>query len=72
MGHPWVDDIDVFAFVRGYQLVGLGIFFPRPQFFLSEVQMILQERVVTKMMLLWIKDWDTFQRVMHLWRRGEI
>jgi hypothetical protein len=32
--------------------------------------MVLQERVVTKMMLLWIKDWDSFQRVMHYWRRG--
>ncbi len=34
--------------------------------------MILQERVVTKMMLLWIKDWDSFQMVMRLWRRGGI
>lgn len=34
--------------------------------------MILQERVVTKMMLLWIKDWDGFQLVMRLWRRGGI
>ena len=33
--------------------------------------MILQERVVTKMMLLWIKDWDTFQMVMRLWRWSE-
>jgi|JFJP01.1.fsa_nt_gi hypothetical protein len=31
--------------------------------------MILQERVVTKMMVLTIKDWDTFQRVMYFWRR---
>ena len=28
MGHPWVDNIDGFAFLRGYQLIGLGIFFP--------------------------------------------
>jgi len=31
--------------------------------------MILQERVVTKMMVLTIKDWDTFQCVMYFWRR---
>jgi hypothetical protein len=41
-------------------------------FFFQEVQMILQERVMTKMMLLWIKDWDGFQLVMRLWRRGGI
>jgi hypothetical protein len=26
MGHPWVDNSDSSAFVRGYQLVSLGIF----------------------------------------------
>lgn len=34
--------------------------------------MILHERVVTKMMVLTIKDWDTFQRVMYFWRRHMI
>lgn len=35
--------------------------------------MILHERVVTKMMVLMtIKDWDTFQRVMYFWRRHMI
>jgi len=34
--------------------------------------MILQERVANRMMLPWIKDWDTFQLVMCLWRRGKI
>jgi hypothetical protein len=31
--------------------------------------MILQERALTKMMMLAIKDWDTFQRIMYLLRR---
>ena len=57
---------------RGYQLFGLGIFSLDLNCFFQEVQMILQERVVTKMMLLWIKDWDGFQLVMRLWRRGGI
>ena len=35
MGHPWVDNIDVFAFVRGYQLVGLGIFSLDLNFFIG-------------------------------------
>ena len=34
--------------------------------------MILQERVMAKMMLFSIKDWDSFQRVMRSWRRGGI
>lgn len=34
--------------------------------------MVLQERIVMKMMLLRIKDWDGFQRVMLYWRRGLI
>ena len=37
MGHPWVDNIDGFAFVSGHQLVGLGIFFLDLNCFLSEV-----------------------------------
>lgn len=32
--------------------------------------MIVREKVVSGMMLFLIKDWDAFQRVMHLWRRG--
>jgi hypothetical protein len=31
--------------------------------------MMLQERDITKMMVLTIKDWDTFQRVLYFWRR---
>ncbi len=31
--------------------------------------MMLQEREITKMMVLTIKDWDTFQRVLYFWRR---
>jgi hypothetical protein len=34
--------------------------------------MILQERVMSKMMVFLIKDWDSFQRVMRMWRRGLI
>lgn len=34
--------------------------------------MMLQERVAIKMMLFGIKDWDSFQLVMRLWRRGEM
>jgi len=34
--------------------------------------MVLNEQVVTKMMLLLIKDWDTFQLVMHLWRQEKV
>ncbi len=34
--------------------------------------MIVKEQVVTKMMLLWIKDWDTFQLVMRLWRQEKL
>ena len=34
--------------------------------------MVLNEQVVTKMMLLLIKDWDTFQLVMRLWRQEKV
>jgi hypothetical protein len=34
--------------------------------------MIVKEQVVTKMMLLWIKDWDAFQLVMRLWRQEKL
>jgi hypothetical protein len=34
--------------------------------------MVLQERVIAKMMLFLIKDWDSFQRAMRCWRRGMI
>jgi hypothetical protein len=60
--------------LRGHQLVGLGIFFPSTStaFFIGGLKMMLQERVAIKMMLFGIKDWDSFQLVMRLWRRGEM
>lgn len=73
-GHPRVDNIDGFRVLGGAINFSVwGVFsLDLSYFFLQEVRMILQERVVTKMMLLWIKDWDGFQLVMRLWRRGGI
>lgn len=32
--------------------------------------MVVRERVVSKMMVFLIKDWDSFQQVMYFWRHG--
>jgi hypothetical protein len=59
---------------RSRQFFGSGLLASTLHLFLRiwRIEMVLQERVVTKMMLLWIKDWDSFQRVMRYWRRGLI
>jgi len=51
---------------------GFFIFLYTPIFiaFLQEAVMISHERVAGRMMLFLIKDWDSFQRVMRLWRKG--
>jgi hypothetical protein len=60
------------VFAPTHQLFGSGFFSASTSIvILQEVQMILQERVMSKMMLFLIKDWDSFQRVMRLWRRGK-
>jgi hypothetical protein len=56
--------------LRSHQLFGSGTL-PELEPFsrTGRLTMMLQEREITKMMVLTIKDWDTFQRVLYFWRR---